>query len=77
MTPAHTLAAQACLGILLHLDKNVVDQDSLEKYPLVEYAAEHWADHARFEGVSENVEDGMKRLFDPSTITFSGLGLDI
>ena len=60
MTTAHTLAAQACLGLLLHLDKNV-DRDSLEKYPLVEYAARHWANHARFEGVSENVEDGMKR----------------
>ena len=66
MTPAHTLAAQACLGILLHLDKDVVTSDSLEKWPLAEYAAEHWADHARFEDVSRNVEDGMKQLFDPS-----------
>jgi ankyrin repeat protein len=66
MTPAHTLAAQACLGILLHLDKNVVNRDSLEKYPLVEYAAKHWIDHAQIEGVSGNVEDGMKRLFDPN-----------
>ena len=66
MTPAHTLAAQACLGILLHLDKDVVTSDSLQKWPLAEYAAEHWADHARFENVSQNVEDGMKRLFDPS-----------
>jgi hypothetical protein len=30
MTPAHTLVAQACLGILLHLDKDVVTGDSLE-----------------------------------------------
>ena len=66
MTPAHTLATRACLGILLHLDKDVVTSDSLEKWPLAEYAAEHWADHARFENVSQNVEDGMKRLFDPS-----------
>ena len=65
MTPAHTLAAQACLGILLHLDKDVV-RDSLYEYPLAEYAAEHWVNHARFEGVSRNVEDGMKRLFDPN-----------
>ncbi|KAF8463029.1 ankyrin repeat-containing domain protein, partial [Russula ochroleuca] len=66
MTPAHTLAAQACLSILLHLDTNVVSTDSLEKYPLAKYAAEYWVDHARFKGVSGNVEDGMKRLFDPS-----------
>jgi ankyrin repeat protein len=69
MTPAHTLAARACLGILLHLDKMVANQDSLEKireeYPLAEYAAKHWVDHAKFDGVSEFVEDGMKRLFDP------------
>src|SRR6266478_1933244 len=66
MTPAHTLIAQACLGLLLHLDKNVVTRDSLREYPLVDYAAEHWFVHARFEGVSGNVEDGMERLFDPS-----------
>ena len=66
MTPAHTLASQACLGILLHLDKDVITRTSLKDFPLAEYAAEHWADHARFEGVSRNVEDGMKQLFDPS-----------
>jgi hypothetical protein len=31
MTPAHALAAQACLGILLHLDKDVTS-DSLEDF---------------------------------------------
>ena len=65
MTRAHTLAAQACLGILLHLDKDVT-RDSLEDFPLAEYAAEHWVDHALYEGVSRNVGDGMKQLFDPS-----------
>ena len=66
MTPAHTLASQACLGILLHLDKDVVTRNSLKDFPLAEYAAEHWVDHARFEDVSRNVEDGLKQLFDPS-----------
>jgi len=65
MTPAHTLMAQACLGILLHLDENVTS-DSLGRFPLAEYAAEHWIDHARFEGVSKIVEDGMNQLFDPN-----------
>jgi hypothetical protein len=59
LTPAHTLVAQSCLGILLHLDKDVVIQDSLEKYPLAEYAAQHWVEHAQFEGVSGYVEDGI------------------
>jgi len=65
MTPAHTLAAQACLGTLLHLDKNIT-RDSLRKFPLAEYAAKHWVDHVRFKNVSPNVEDGMKHLFDPN-----------
>ena len=66
LTVAHTLVAQACLGILLHLDEDVVTSDSLKELPLAEYAAEYWADHARLEGVWRNVEDGIKQLFDPS-----------
>jgi ankyrin repeat protein len=65
MTPAHTIVAQACLGVLLHLDENIT-KDSLKDFPLAEYAAEHWVDHARFEKVASKVQDGMKRLFDPS-----------
>jgi hypothetical protein len=64
MTPAHTLVAQACLGILLHLDKNVT-KDSLKKFPLAKYAAEQWVKHARFDSVSQSAEEGMKQLFDP------------
>ena len=45
MTSAHTLAAQACLGILLHLDKNIT-RDGLQKVPRAKYAARHWFDHA-------------------------------
>src|SRR5258708_7934548 len=66
MTPAHTLAALSCLGILLHLDEDIITSDSLKDFPLAENAAEHWLDHARFEDVSQNVGDGMKQLFDPS-----------
>ena len=63
MTPAHTIVAQACLGVLLHLDENIT-KDGLEDFPLAEYAAEHWVGHARIENVSSNVHDGMKCLFD-------------
>ncbi len=65
ITSAHTRAAQACLGILLHLDKDVT-RDSLLNFPLAEYAAEHWADHARIENVQQVVEGGLKCLFDPN-----------
>jgi len=39
MTPAHTLASQARLGTLLHLNKDVITRDGLEDYPLAKYAA--------------------------------------
>ena len=63
MTFAHGLVAQACLGILLHLDENVT-RDVLTKFPLAEYAAGYWFEHARFEGVSQNLEIGTRQLFD-------------
>jgi ankyrin repeat protein len=65
MTTAHTIVAQACLGVLLRLDENIT-KDSLEEFPLAWYAAEHWVGHARFEDVLSDVRDGIKRLFDPS-----------
>jgi ankyrin repeat protein len=34
------------------------------EFPLAEYAAKHWFEHARFEGVSQLVVEGMKQLFD-------------
>ncbi len=37
----------------------------LTDFPLAEYAAEHWMDHARFEDVSSHVQDDLNRLFDP------------
>ena len=64
MTSAHTMVAQACLGTLLYLDESIT-RTSLKKYPLAEYAAEHWIGHSKFEEVSVNIQDGMKRLFDP------------
>ena len=65
LTAAHSLVMQACLGILLHLDEDITS-DSLDKFPLAEYAAKHWVEHARYEGVSQNAEEGMKPLFDSS-----------
>jgi hypothetical protein len=64
MTMAHTVVAQACLGVLLHLDKGI-NPIYLGHFPLAGYAANHWMDHARFENVSSHVQDGMKLLFDP------------
>jgi ankyrin repeat protein len=64
MPHAHALVAQACLGILLHMDETIT-RDSLQNFPLAEYAAEHWVNHVQFEDVLQNAEAGMKQLFDP------------
>lgn len=61
--PAHTLLARACLSILSQLD-HTIDKTNIHNFPLASYAAEHWVDHARFEGVSSDIQDGMDRLFD-------------
>ena len=60
---AHTIFAQACLGLLLHVDDN--DNKSVKESPLAEYAARHWIAHTQFEGVTSLVEDGVKSLYDP------------
>ena len=60
---AHTILAQACLGVLLRLDDRI-DRDRIKAFPLAEYAAEHWVKHARFENVSSYIKDGMECLFD-------------
>jgi ankyrin repeat protein len=65
MTTAHTIVAQACLGVLLHIDENI-SEDDLEMFPLAEYAAEHTVGHSRFNDTSSTIQDGMKRLFDPN-----------
>jgi len=63
LEPAHTILAQACLGVLLQLDDHV-DRDKIKNFPLAEYAAEHWIKHARVENVSSHIKEGMKCLFD-------------
>ena len=68
--PAHTIVAQTCLGLLLHLDETVT-KDSLENFPLAFYAAQYWVAHALIEDVPSKVQDGMNRLFDPGKCHFS------
>ena len=65
LSAAHTILAQACLGTLLRLDERAGDS-GLKGFPLVEYAARHWVEHAQFEDVSSRVQDGMDDLFDAS-----------
>jgi hypothetical protein len=67
---AHTILAQACLGVLLRLDDRV-DRDSIKGFPLARYAAQYWPTHARVENVSSCVKDGMECLFDEEKRHFS------
>ena len=59
---AHTVLAQACLGVLLR-DPDV--KSGAENGPLAQYAAQHWVTHAQVENVTSRVRDGIEYLFDP------------
>ena len=61
---AHTTLAQASLSVLLQLD-NDVDRDSIKGFPLSSYAAQHWVDHGKVEGVSPAIQVAMEQLFNP------------
>ena len=67
---AHTILAQACLGVLLRLDDRV-DRDSIKNFPLALYAAEYWPTHARVEHVSSRIKEGMECLFDADKSHFA------
>ena len=60
---SHTVIARASLGVLLNLSDKV-DKSAIENHPLALYASRHWVNHAKFEGVSTNIQYLMERLFD-------------
>ena len=61
LSPAHTILAQACLGVLLRLDEH---DHNARDIPLAEYAVRYWVEHAQFEDVSSQLRDVMKYFFD-------------
>ena len=70
LLPAHTIFVKACLCVLLRLDDST-QEASLRQFPLVNYALEHWVDHALFENVSLRIKDGIEDLFDIKKPHFS------
>jgi Ankyrin repeats (3 copies)/Ankyrin repeats (many copies) len=60
---AHTILAQACLGILLKT-QNDVEGHTPEDHPLVRYAARHWTTHVQIGEVSSRLHKAMEYLFD-------------
>ena len=65
LEPAHLFVTQACLSLLLQLDKQTT-RKSIKELPLARYAGQHWADHAEFGNVSSHTDDLIKCLFNPS-----------
>ena len=64
LEPAHLFVTQACLSILLQLDKHVTKK-RIEELPLARYAGQYWAHNAEFGDVSSHTEDMIKRVFNP------------
>jgi ankyrin repeat protein len=67
---AHTILAQACLGVLFRFDDRV-DEDTAEDIPLAKYAAKYWVDHAQFKDVSSRIRDAMEYFFDANKLHFA------
>ena len=70
LEPAHTIMAQACMGILLQSDDRVEDGVG-NSSPLAGYAARHWVTHAQFERVSSFLRKAMGYLFNPELPYFA------
>jgi ankyrin repeat protein len=64
LEPAHLFVTQACLAILLELDKDLTKKN-IEEFPLAQYAGRYWGVHAEFENVVLQAENLIKRLYNP------------
>jgi len=71
LEPAHTILAQACMGILLQANDRAEQNDVEKSSPLAKYAAEHWVTHAQFQSVSSLLRKAMEYLFDPDKPYFT------
>ncbi len=71
LEPAHTILAQACLGILLQPENPIEPRGVAKPSPLEGYAAEHWVVHAQFGNVSSRLRQAMECLFDPDKPHFA------
>jgi ankyrin repeat protein len=70
LEPAHIFVTQACLSLLLWLNRHVTKK-SIEEFSLARYAGRYWAGHADFGDVSSHTEGLMKQLFNPESHHFA------
>jgi len=66
----HTVLAQACLSVLIHLGDHV-DKDTIKEFPFAQYAAQHWVDHGRFKDVSSRIQEAMEHMFNVDSASFA------
>ena len=71
LEPAHTILAQACMGVLLQPDDGVEENGGGKRSPLAGYASRYWVTHAQFERVSSFLRRAMEILFDPDEPYFA------
>jgi hypothetical protein len=62
---AHTTLARLWFTMLLSSEE-ILDKNRVETLPLPPFSARHWVVHVKFENVTLQFEDAMKRLFDPT-----------
>jgi hypothetical protein len=59
---AHTILAEACLGVRLRLDDRI-DRGNVEDFPLAGYAAVYWATHAQLGVENSSSHKGWHEMF--------------
>src|SRR5712672_907810 len=65
--PAHTSLAQSCVCTLLQAGDDLDNPD----FPLSDYAARNWVDHAQVNNVASHIQIEMQSLFDPEKPHFA------
>ena len=70
LEPAHLTMARTCFTVLLHLDGHF-NEAAIKNLPLVFYASQYWSSHVKFGDVSLQVQDAMRRVFDPTEPYYS------
>ena len=75
---ANTTIAKTCLAYLLQFTQHgCINSSTMESYPLSDYAAQHWMDHAReYGGDSDSLHRLIMDLLRPHDVMFTNwLGL--
>jgi hypothetical protein len=67
---AHTTLVHISFSVLLWLDDKI-DRNAITNFPLVQYAAQYWVDHAKFGDILSQIQEVMECMFNPSKLHFA------